>query len=144
VVAVSGGGIAAAYTGSLPTALQKLAHDAIAAPSVSQYRATPTPVGHGQPAGPSATGRAGYGLCAAYQHAEEHGNASRRAVAFRNLASAAGGADKVTAYCASVQQPGATKTPGRRTGQTGSPPGASHGRKANGNGNGAGKAHGKS
>lgn len=169
VVAASGGGIAAAYTGSLPTALQNLAHDTIAAPSVRESRATPAPAGHGHPAGPSATGPAAYGLCTAYQYAEEHGNASRRAVAFRNLASAAGGVGQVTAYCAPVQHPGATKTPGptktpgRRVGQGTVPPGTSHGRKPStaptiapttapgsgkgnggGNGNGAGKAHGKS
>jgi hypothetical protein len=70
-----------------------------------------------------------YGLCNAYQHAEEHGNAGQRSVAFRNLANAAGGADQVAAYCASVSHPGATSPPGRRVGQTVSPTDASHGRK---------------
>ena len=48
---------------------------------------------------------------------------------FAAAAGAAGGADHVTAYCASVPHPGATDPPGRRVGQTISPTDASHGRK---------------
>jgi len=51
------------------------------------------------------------------------------ATLYRNLVNAAGGADQVTAYCASVPHPGATSTPGLRVGQAGSPANASHGRK---------------
>jgi hypothetical protein len=142
-VAVLGGGVAAAYTGSLPGALQKIAHEAIAAPAGHESPATPTPEGTARPAGPSANDSAAYGLCNAYQHAEERGSASQRAVAFRNLVNAAGGADRVAAYCASVPHPGATSPPGRRVGQTASPTDTSHGRKpttapGNGNGNGNG------
>ena len=129
VIAVLGGGVAAAYTGSLPGALQKIAHEAIAAPGARESSAAPTPQSSGRPAGPSITSAAAYGLCNAYQHAEEHGNASQRSVAFRNLVNAAGGADQVAAYCASVPRPGATSPPGRRVGQTVSPTDASHGRK---------------
>jgi hypothetical protein len=129
VIAVLGGGAAAAYTGSLPGALQKIAHEAIAAPGVRAGSAAPTPRSSGHPAGPSVAGAAAYGLCNAYQHAEEHGNASQRSVAFRHLVNAAGGADQVAAYCASVPHPGATSPPGRRVGQTVSPTDASHGRK---------------
>ena len=129
VIAVLGGGVAAAYAGSLPDALQKIAHEAIAAPGVRESSASPTPQSSGHPAGPSATGAAVYGLCNAYLHAEEHGNAGQRSVAFRNLVNAAGGADQVAAYCASVPHPGATSPPGRRVGQTVSPTDASHGRK---------------
>jgi hypothetical protein len=129
VIAVLGGGAAAAYTGSLPGALQKIAHEAIAAPGVRAGSAAPTPRSSGHPAGPSVAGAAAYGLCNAYQHAEEHGNASQRSVAFRNLVNAAGGADQVPAYCASVPHPGAASPPGRRVGQTVSPTDASHGRK---------------
>jgi hypothetical protein len=125
VIAVLGGGAAAAYTGSLPGALQKIAHEAIAAPGVREGSAAPTPRSSGHPAGPSVTGAAAYGLCNAYQH----GNASQRSVAFRNLVNAAGGADQVPTYCASVPHPGATSPPGRRVGQTVSPTDASHGRK---------------
>ena len=129
VIAVLGGGAAAAYTGSLPGALQKIAHEAIAAPGVREGPAAPTPQSSGHPAGPSVTGAAVKGLCDAYLHAEEHGNASQRSVAFRHLVNAAGGADQVAAYCASVPHPGATSRPGRRVGQTVSPTDASHGRK---------------
>jgi hypothetical protein len=125
VIAALGGGVAAAYTGSLPGALQKIAHEVIAAPGVRESSAAPTPQSTGHPAGPSVTGPAGYGLCNAYQHAD----ASQRSAAFRNLVNAAGGADQVAAYCASVRHPGATSPPGRRVGQTVSPTDASHGRK---------------
>ena len=87
-VAALGGGVAAAYTGSLPAALQKIAHEALAAPAARV--AAPTAEGSGHPGGPSVTGAAAYGLCNAYQHAEAHGTASQRAVAFRNLVRAAG------------------------------------------------------
>jgi hypothetical protein len=129
MIAVLGGGVAAAYTGSLPGALQKIAHQAIAAPGVRERSAEPTPQNSGRPAGPSVTGAAAYGLCNAYRHAEENGNARQRSVAFRNLVNAAGGADRVAAYCASVPHPGATSPPGRRVGQTVSPTDTSHGRK---------------
>jgi hypothetical protein len=128
-IAVLGGGVAAAYTGSLPGALQKIAHEAIAAPAVHKSSATPTPQSSGHPAGPSVTSAAAYGLCNAYQNAEKHGNASQQSVAFRNLVNAAGGADRVAAYCASVPHPGATSPPGRRVGQAVSPTDASHSRK---------------
>src|SRR6516225_823166 len=88
-----GGGVAAAYTGSLPGNLQKFAHVAFAAPDVHEGTAAPTPEGTGRRVGPSITGGAAYGLCNAYQHA----NASQRAVAFRNLVKAAGGASQVAA-----------------------------------------------
>ena len=129
VIAVLGGGVAAAYTGSLPGALQKIAHEAIAAPGVREGSAAPTPQSTGLPVRPSITGAAAYGLCNAYQHAEKHGNASQRSVAFRNLVNAAGGADQVAAYCASVPHPGDTSPPGRRVGQTVSPTDTRHGRK---------------
>jgi hypothetical protein len=166
VVAVLGGGVAAAYTGNLPVTLQRVAHDTIAAPGVPVTRAAPTPGGPVHPVypvGPRATGSAAYGLCQAYQHAKEHGNASQRAVAFRNLVNAAGGSGQVAAYCAAVQHPGAANPPGRRVGQPGATPthpshhgkpttapttAPSHGNGngnggGNGNGNGNGKSHGQ-
>ena len=154
-VAVFGGGVAAAYTGSLPASLQKFAHAAFAAPSVHEGTAGPTPTSTGHGVGPSANGSAAYGLCNAYQHA----HASQRAVAFRNLVKAAGGAGQVAAYCASVPHPGTSSPPGRRVGQTASPANTYHGRKptappgkptttpgngnGNGDGNGSGNGHGQ-
>jgi hypothetical protein len=144
-VVVLGGGAAAAYTGNLPGAMQKIAHEAFAAPAGREGRAVPTPVVTASPVEPSAGDSAAYGLCNAYQHAEEHGNASQRAVAFRNLVKAADGADQVAAYCASVPHPGTTSPPGGRVGQTASPTDTSHGHKPTtgpGNGNGSGNSHG--
>jgi hypothetical protein len=135
VFAVLGGGVAAAYTGSLPVALQKFAHEAIAAPAVRDSRTAPDPQRTGQPTGPSVSGSAAYGLCNAYQHAEEHGTAVQRAVAFRNLMNAAGGADQVAAYCAAVQHPGAASPLSR---QAGSPAHTSSGGNGDGNANGGG------
>ncbi len=155
MVVVLGGGVAAAYTGNLPATLQKVAHDTIAAPGVRVTRAAPTPGGPGypvHPVGPRATGSAAYGLCHAYQRAEEHGNAGQQAAAFRNLVNAAGGRGQVAAYCASVQHPGTANPPGRRVGQPGAAPthpshhgkpttAPSHGN-GNGNGNSGGNGNG--
>jgi hypothetical protein len=58
------------------------------------------------PVGPDATGPAAFGLCTAYEHAKVHGSAVKHSIAFRNLAAAAGGADQIDAYCATVVKPG--------------------------------------
>ena len=158
-IAAFGGGVAAAYTGSLPASLQKFAHGAFAAPDVRDSTAWPSPEGTGHQVVPSVRDSAAYGLCNAYQHA----NASQRASAFRNLVNAAGGAGQVAAYCASVPNPGPSSPPGRRVGQTASPTDTNHGRRptappgkptappgkptttpgnGNGGGNGNGNGHG--
>jgi len=118
-----GGVAAAAYTSTLPAPAQKFAHGMIGAPSPSasasaSASASPshrpgTP--HATPArtdaaGPDATGPAGFGLCTAYAHAKTHGTASQKAMAFRNLAAAAGGAAKIAAYCAAVPHPGSSQS----------------------------------
>jgi hypothetical protein len=105
--AVLGGSVAAAYAGVLPAALQKIAHNSIAAPAAS---ARPSPhLTHraDTPVGPDPAGPAAHGLCTAYSHAVAQGSAARQAVAFSELAAAAGGAGKVAAYCASAPRPGA-------------------------------------
>jgi hypothetical protein len=56
--------------------------------------------------GPDATGPAVFGLCTAWGHVQTEGQVADKSVAFRNLATAAGGADKITAYCATVLHPG--------------------------------------
>jgi hypothetical protein len=43
-----------------------------------------------------------YGLCTTYQRVLTHGTGSQKAVAFHNLAKAAGGTGKVAAWCAAV------------------------------------------
>ena len=125
--AALGGVAAAAYTGTLPAPAQQFAHGMIGAPSPqpSHRPGTPQPShrpGAPQPShrpgtpqatpartdavGPEATGPAAFGLCTAYAHAKAHGTASQKAVAFRNLAAAAGGAAKIAAYCTAVPHPG--------------------------------------
>jgi hypothetical protein len=109
-----GGVAAAAYTSTLPAPVQQFAHSVIGAPSPQPShrpgtpRATPARTDAAGPAaaGPAAAGPAGSGLCTAYAHAKAHGTASRKAVAFGNLAAAAGGAAKIAAWCAAVPHPG--------------------------------------
>ena len=104
-----GGVAAAAYTGALPAPAQQFAHGVIGAPPPPPGGRPGTP--QATPArtdavGPDATGPAAFGLCTAYAHAKAHGTASQKAVAFRNLAAAAGGAAKIAAYCTAVPHPG--------------------------------------
>ena len=107
-----GGAVAAAYAGVLPASVQELAHDTLGAPPAHPPAHPAHPV---TPAGPTAAGRTRYGLCTAYAHLKAHGSARQKAVAFRNLATAAGGAANVTAYCAAVAHPGETP-PGKPAG----------------------------
>jgi hypothetical protein len=102
-----GGAAAAAYAGALPASVQQFAHDTVGAPA-AHHRPSATPRrAHGAPAkGPNAAGHAAYGLCTAYRHALAHGSAAQKAVAFRNLVKAAGGASKVAQYCAGIPHPG--------------------------------------
>jgi hypothetical protein len=89
------GGLAtAAYAGALPAGLQRLAHDIIGAPAAGAR-----PDARPSPAIPAAPGQPGYGLCTAWAHAKAHGTRKQRAVAFHELAAAAGGPGNVTAYC---------------------------------------------
>ena len=108
-----GGVAAAAYTSTLPAPAQQFAHSVIGAPSPqpSHRSGTPqaTPV-RTDAVGPDATGPAAFGLCTAYAHAKAHGTASQKAMAFRNLAAAAGGAAKIAAYCAAVPHPGSSQS----------------------------------
>jgi hypothetical protein len=109
-----GGVAAAAYTGSLPSVAQGVAHRVLGAPAkptatppttrVPSSGTTATPVG------PDATGSAAYGLCTSWTHARLHGTAVEKSVAFANLIKAAGNADNIAAYCANVPQPGAPTT----------------------------------
>ncbi|HET7244742.1 MAG TPA: hypothetical protein VFJ07_07880 [Streptosporangiaceae bacterium] len=89
------GGLAtAAYARALPAGLQRLAHDIIGAPAAGAR-----PAARPSPAVPEASGQPGYGLCTAWAHAKAHGTRKQRAVAFNELAAAAGGPGNVTAYC---------------------------------------------
>jgi hypothetical protein len=114
VVALGLGGFAtAAFVGKLPEPAQQFAHHAFGAPSAHGTHATGThPSATARPAGPDATGPAAFGLCNAWTHAKAHGTGTQQAVAFRNLAAAAGGTGKVAAYCAAVPHPGAASSHG--------------------------------
>jgi hypothetical protein len=116
-----GGVAAAAYTGALPAPAQQFAHGMIGAPQPGHRPGPPQPgparTGAGAPRatpartgarGPDAAGPAAFGLCTAYAHAKAHGTASQKAVAFGDLAAAAGGAAKIAAYCAAVPHPGSS------------------------------------
>ena len=110
---VLGGVAAAAYTSTLPAPAQQLRTACLRAAAAAQSpswqpRRPPRPAR--MPFGPDATGPAGFGLCTAYAHAKAHGTASQKAVAFRNLAAAAGGAAKIAAYCAAVPHPGSSQS----------------------------------
>jgi hypothetical protein len=108
IAAVSlSGAAAAAYSGSLPAPVQRLAHDLVGAPAAHPSAAA-RPTASPSPAGPNPTGSAAYGLCNAYAHAKAHGTHKQQAVAFRNLAAAAGGASNVAAFCAAVPHPGSS------------------------------------
>jgi hypothetical protein len=113
VAALSLGGFAtAAFAGALPAPAQQFAHHTFGAPAAGGGQPTGThPGATATPAGPDATGAAAFGLCTAWAHAKAHGTGSQQAVAFRNLAAAAGGAANVAAYCAAVPHPGASSSP---------------------------------
>jgi hypothetical protein len=129
--AVLGGSVAAAYAGVLPAALQKIAHNSIAAPAASVKPSPHQTHRAGAPVGPDPAGPADHGLCTAYSHAEAHGSAAQQE-AFRKLAAAAGGG-KVAAYCATAHRPGvgahgksASHATGRATSRPGHTPGGKH------------------
>ena len=117
-----GGVAAAAYTSTLPAPAQQFAYSVIGAPSPQPSHRPGTPQPSHRPGtpqatpartdavGPDATGPAAFGLCTAYAHAKAHGTASQKAMAFRNLAAAAGGAAKIAAYCTAVPHPGSSQS----------------------------------
>ena len=111
--AALGGVATAAYTGTLPAPAQRFAHNAIGAPSPKPSHSPGTPQAtptHPDAVGPNAKGPAAFGLCTAYAHAKAHGSAAQKAVAFRNLAAAAGSVAKIAAYCAAVPHPGSSQS----------------------------------
>lgn len=119
-----GGTAAAAFTGVLPAPAQNLAHTVIGAPAAttsqlstatsspsesSSHTGTPTDrTSNTGPVGPDASGPAALGLCTAWTQHESNGASSNGksddSAAFKNLAAAAGGADKIAAYCAGILQ----------------------------------------
>jgi hypothetical protein len=106
-----GGFATAAFAGALPAPAQQFAHHTFGAPAPRSSEPAGThPSATATPVGPDATGPAAFGLCTAWAHAKAHGTRSQQAVAFSNLAAAAGSASNVAAYCAAVPHPGATSS----------------------------------
>ena len=66
------------------------------------------PSGSAHGVGPDGTGPAAYGLCQAWTHSAQRTKSVHKSVAMRNLATAAGGYDKIDAYCATVPKPSGT------------------------------------
>jgi hypothetical protein len=102
-VAVTAGSAAAAYAGVLPAPVQRLAHSVIGAPLGS--RGAPRPVPGVLRLSPT-PGSSAYGLCQAYERALAMGHPDHNPVTLGRLAAAAGGAARVTEYCAQVPHPG--------------------------------------
>ena len=91
VAVVGGGVVAASLTGVLP---------------LSTERPVPRPVVSAPPTSASVEKGnlpAAYGLCKAFDRAAQRGDDVATAQAFRNLAHAAGGASRVSGYCAPFQ-----------------------------------------
>ena len=133
-VGLSGTAVAA-YTGALPTGAQNLAHTTIGAPAATPSAAPkpkPKPKATGKPVGPDAKGPAAHGLCNAWTQHQKNGAKPTKSVAFRNLATAAGGEGKIAAYCAKVPKPGNSNHPtGKPTAKsTGKPSGKGTGKPA--------------
>jgi hypothetical protein len=110
IAAVAAG---AAYTGSLPTRLQNVAHETIGAPARDAKAQRPEATSKPHPSrsagddkGLDATGAAAHGLCTAFAA----GGLPTTSTAYQSLAEAAGGADDIEAYCATVAKPGASST----------------------------------
>ena len=111
-VGVGAAATTAAFAGALPGPLQQFAHQTFGAPAAHQDKAPPAgPAASATPVGPNAHSHAAFGLCTAFKRATAHGSAAQKAVAFRNLVKAAGGADNVAAFCAAVPHPGASPSP---------------------------------
>lgn len=103
---------AAAYTGVLPDAAQDFAHTTFNAPAAADHSKAAEHVKTAEttkdtPVGPDATadGHAAFGLCTAWTHAKDSGKAAEKSIAFRNLATAAGGTDGIAEYCLTVAKP---------------------------------------
>jgi hypothetical protein len=96
------GGVAAAATGNLPAPAQQAAHVVLGGAGVpAPAGATVTTRAH--PVGSDAAGSAAQGLCQAWSAGQGGQRGSKLdAPAFAALVKAAGGTDRVAAYCAQV------------------------------------------
>jgi hypothetical protein len=98
VVAITVGGVAtAAYAGALPSSAQRIAHELIDAPQV--HKTTTHTTSAKLMARPKVSHRAVPALCLAFWRTERSGTKAQKAAAFSKLEKAAGGANKIAAYC---------------------------------------------
>jgi hypothetical protein len=152
VAAVAAAGAAGAYTGSLPTRLQNVAHDTIGAPAGDSraQRPDPAPKGGATPSGSRDDGAgngaldardpAAHGLCTAFAA----GGLATTSTAYRSLAGAAGGPAAIPAFCATVDDPGGDPGDRPATRPTGKPtdkPASKATGKPSGNGTGKPENH---
>jgi hypothetical protein len=110
IAALSVAGVAGAATGTLPDPAQRVAHRMLGAAGVPSPDDHASQAGNGgahdadkadhSPTGPDATGAAKDGLCRAWQSGQGGENGAKNdSTAFKALAAAAGGSDKIAAYC---------------------------------------------
>ncbi|QGN58560.1 hypothetical protein GKE56_12440 [Nostocoides sp. HKS02] len=151
-VAVALGGTAVvAYTAAIPPSAHQSVHVPVGTPTTeTETDATETATetadgtktssasGSATPVGPDATGPAAFGLCTAWTHHQSSPGASKDSVAFKNLATAAGGEGNIAAYCATITHPGTTSHP---TAKATSHPGATSHRNGKGKGKGKPSSH---
>jgi hypothetical protein len=107
-----GGATAAAFTGVLPPPAQKVAHALVGAPPVSAPPSRSAGSGqstHAAPGGVITSGQPRVaGLCTAYRAASKHGHTRfLHSTSFQRLAAAAGGVNRIDAFCAAVPSRGA-------------------------------------
>jgi hypothetical protein len=103
-----GGTAAAAFAGKLPARAQKFAHDTIGAPITLAPRPAHSAELHRAPS-PIPRNSAS-GLCTAWEHLQASGTPAQKATAFRRLEAAAGGASRVSSFCAGAPRPSAKPT----------------------------------
>jgi hypothetical protein len=121
-IAVAAGATAVVITaGGLTSAPHQPVHPTVGVPGAATTTApavTPKPSETGEAVGPDAKGPAAFGLCNAWTHHQANGAKPTDSVAFRNLATAAGGEGKIAAYCATIPHPGKGNHPsGKGTGK---------------------------
>jgi hypothetical protein len=121
-----------AFTGGLPRPVQRLAHAVIGAPApVTEQTVSASPVPAGLPSGHHGTGQQpGHSqapssltrLCTSYQQEHGHGGGIGRSEGFHELIKAAGGAGKISAFCATVLHPGTAPHPKPKKPKQAKPP----------------------
>ena len=121
-IAVAAGATAVVISaGGLTSAPHQPVHPSVGGPGAQTTTApvvTPKPSETGEAVGPDAKGPAAFGLCNAWSRHQANGAKPTGSVAFRNLATAAGGEGKIATYCATIAHPGKGNHPsGKGTGK---------------------------